>query len=202
MISAILLAAGESRRMGRSKQLLPWRGKPLLQHVLDSLLASQVGEVILVLGFDADKIIRALSKGRARIVVNPDFRRGMSTSIRHGLLALAPASRGFLICLGDQPGIGKDIVNRLIQAFDQHFPQKSIIVPTFRGSWGHPVLFGIQYRDEALALQGDRGCRPLLETHPEHLQLVEVGTPAILSDIDTPCDFEEFTNSKGREEPE
>ncbi len=201
MISAIVLAAGEARRMGQTKQLLKIQGKPLLQHVLDHLCASQVGEVILVLGHDADKILKTICPGEIKIVINPAFRAGMSTSIRQGLLALAPNTRGFFICLGDQPGIGKEVVNRLIREFERHSPEKSIIVPAYRGSRGHPVLFSTKYRKEASELRGDIGCRPLLDNHPEDLLTVEVDTEAVLADIDTPEDLPQTGSAKPLEEP-
>lgn len=200
IISAIVLAAGCARRMGRTKQLLTLEGKPLLQHVLDPLLASQVDEVILVLGHDADKIEKAISKGKGKVVMNPDFREGMSTSIRQGILALAPDTQGFFICLGDQPGIGKAVINRLIKEFERHYPEKNIIVPAYRGSRGHPVLFSMKYRKEALELTGDIGCRALLAKHPDDLLAVEVDTEAVLADIDSPEDLHRMRSRKSLKE--
>jgi len=135
-----------------------------------------------------------------KVVINPHFREGMSTSIRQGLLALAPNTRGFFICLGDQPGIGKAIIDRLMQEFERHYPEKNIIVPTYRGSRGHPVLFSMKYRKDALALRGDIGCRALLADHPDDLLAVEVDTEAVLADIDSPEDLHRLRSGKPLEE--
>jgi molybdenum cofactor cytidylyltransferase len=190
MVSAVVLAAGESRRMGKPKQLLDWQGENLLAHVLGQLRASEVDDVILVLGHEAERIresIRPFKK--MRIVSNPDYPQGMSTSILCGLQALPKNADAFLIVLADLPGITSNLVNHLIRAFHRNRPRKDIIVPTYRGTRGHPVLFAARYILESLEIEGDMGCRPILAKHPEQVFEIEVDQAAVLLDIDTPEDY-------------
>jgi len=192
MISAIVLAAGESKRMGQNKLLLPWQGKTILEGVLDALLNSQVEEVILVLGHEAERIREKVPAQKIKIVSNSDYKKGMSTSIRQGLMALDESAKAFIIVLGDQPGISREIFNRLIREFQQNYPHKNIVVPSYRGTRGHPVLFSTKYMKEALQLQGDVGCRQILADHPEDILTVQVNTEAVLFDIDTPEEYEKY----------
>src|SRR4030042_4660634 len=101
MISAIVIAAGESKRMGRTKQLLPWQGKVLLQHALDAILGSEVDEVILVLGCEAERILEQVDTRKIKVVINPDYAQGMITSIQRGLKALQGGAEAFFIVRGD-----------------------------------------------------------------------------------------------------
>jgi molybdenum cofactor cytidylyltransferase len=195
MISAIVLAAGESKRMGRTKQLLEWRGKTILQGVLDNLLESRVEEVILVLGHEADRIRKGVNTGGVKVVVNENYREGMITSLQHGLEALSEESEAFFIVLADQPGVGPGIFNRLVDEFRRIGPQKNILLPTFLGRRGHPPLFSAKYRKEAFRLKGDVGFRQVLLEHPEDILTVEMNTDSILQDIDTPQDYQKQRNA-------
>ena len=196
MISAIVLAAGESKRMGQNKLLLPWQGKTLLEHVLDTLLNSQVNEVILVLGHDADRLLKKVPTQKIKVIINPDYKEGMSSSIRKGLMAMDEKAEGFLVVLADQPGISKEILNRLIHGFQQARPEKNIVLPTYLGTRGHPVLFGTKYKKEALRLKGDVGGRQILADHPEDILEIQVDSAAVMSDIDTPEQYEEYLEQK------
>ncbi len=199
MFSAIILAAGESKRMGQAKQLLGVGGKTLLQSVLDSALQSDVDEVILVLGYDAERIHKAMDVGRAKIVVNPNYAKGMITSIQEGLKALDKKSEAFFIVLGDQPEILPHIYNRLIQEFRRVTPLQSILLPTHQGKKGHPALFSTKYLAESFKITGDVGFREIVQNHPEEVFLVELDTPSILIDIDTPEDYQEYLRKKSAE---
>lgn len=193
MISAILLAAGESKRMGRPKQLLEWRGKTLLQHSLESLINSAADEIILVLGHEADRINRTLPALPIKIAINPDYKQGMASSLRQGLLAMDPRSEAFLVVLADQPGIGPEIINTVIRTFQQADPKRGIVRPVYQGSRGHPVLIGVQYLKEALQLQGDLGARRILMNHPGDILEIDVAQDAVLKDIDTPEEYQNYT---------
>lgn len=192
MISAIVLAAGEARRMGQFKLLLPWEGKTILEHVLDNLLQSQVNEVILVLGHEAHRILKKIPTQKIKVVINTDYREGMSSSLRKGLAAMKEKSTAFLVVLADQPGIRKEIINQLIQSFHKSREKRKIVLPTYKGRRGHPVLFSIQYHEEILRLRGDIGARQILKDHPEHTIEVEIDSDTILLDIDTPEDYNKF----------
>ena len=200
-ISAIVLAAGESRRMGETKQLLDVGGKPLLQNILDRIRQTEVDEVILVLGHEAERIQKKVSTTGAKVVLNPDYGQGMITSIRRGLQALDPRSEGFFIVLGDQPGIEPKVYNLLIQEFRTCFPRKTILLPTYKGKRGHPALFSVKYRPEAFRIEGDRGFRDVLEMYPQEVFLVELESESIVNDLDTPQDYQNFIGKKAPEEP-
>ena len=197
MISAIVLAAGESKRMGRPKQMLAWQGKTLLRQVLENLIRSDAGEIILVLGHEAEAISKSLTESQIKIVINPDYKQGMASSLRHGLLAMDPESEAFLVLLADQPDIGPEIMNRMIREFKQANPRRGIVRPVYRGLRGHPVLIGVRYLQEALQLQGDVGARQILANHPEDILEIEVNQDGILRDIDTPEAYRKYLKRAG-----
>ena len=196
MISAIVLAAGESRRMGEAKQLLPWEGKTVLGHVLDTLLSSSVQEVILVLGHEAERVLEKVAIREIKVVFNPDYQKGMSASLRRGLLAMNPSAEAFLVFLADQPAITPEIIDQLIDSFRRARPGKSIVVPSFGGRRGHPVLFGRKYREEFGGLTGEVGGREILARHPEDILELEMDTDAVLTDLDTPEDYQSHSGRK------
>lgn len=192
MVSAILLAAGESKRMGRPKQLLPWEGGTLLRHCLESLVGSAADEIILVLGHEADRIRQSLPPFPIKIVINPEYRQGMASSLRQGVLATEPRSEAFMVFLADQPGIGPALIDTLIRAFQRAAPARGIIRPVHRGRAGHPVLIGSQYRQSVLNLRGDEGARRILADNPGDILDVAVDQDAILRDIDTPEEYRDY----------
>lgn len=185
-VAAIVLAAGESKRMaGRNKLLLSLRGKTIIECTVDAILEAMVDDVIVVLGHEATAIQKVLHKRLLRFTVNPNYRDGMASSIHAGLTALNPQAQTIMIALADQPSITKAEINFLIAKFSRA-TEKSIGVPTFNGQRGNPVLFDRRYREELLALHGDVGGKALLARHPE--AVLEVALPAgnILVDADTP----------------
>ena len=201
MISAIVLAAGESKRMGQTKQLLEWEGTTILQRVLENLCRSQMDEVILVLGHEADRILQRVDTRQVKVVINKNYREGMITSIQQGLMNLNDKAEAFFIVLADQPGVGPEVFDRLISEFRRVTPSKSIVLPTFHGRRGHPALFSAKYREEALRIEGDVGFRQVLQEHPEEILTVEMDTDSILQDIDTPDDYQKRlkTNFPGKD---
>jgi len=186
-ISAILLGAGESKRMGREKLSLLWGKRTILEHCLQTLLRSSVKEVILVVNDRNEMIVRQWSKNRVKVVVNPDYRKGMSSSIRCGLKVLDPKSDGILISLGDQPFIKTRTINALIGAFRK--AEEKIIVPSFRGRRGHPVIFHRKCEEELLRLRGDEGGKTIIMKHPEDVRMIPVKSEGVLRDIDTWRDY-------------
>ena len=185
-VSAIVLAAGESKRMaGRNKLLLPLEEKTIVECAVDAILEARVDDVIVVLGHEAAAIQKVLQKRALRFTFNPNFRGGMASSIQAGVAALAPPAQTVMIALADQPLITTAEINFLIAEFART-TEKSIGVPTFNGQRGNPVLFDLRYREELLALQGEVGGKSILARHPE--AILEVALPAgnILVDADTP----------------
>jgi molybdenum cofactor cytidylyltransferase len=186
-VSAILLAAGESKRMGVDKLSLPWGEKTLLEHCLETLIYSNVKEVVVVLG-DRTKEMKSQLKGhKVKVVMNPHSRRGMSTSIRRGLRTIDPDSHGILITMGDLPFLKTGTINSLIHSFTQ--AKGGIIVPSFRGRKGHPVIFHKRYKKELLKLEGSFGGRIIIEKHPKDVCVVQVKSEGVVKDIDTWKDY-------------
>jgi len=188
MISAILLAAGESKRMGQPKQLLPFRGSTLLGQIVENLLQSQAAETIVVLGSQAEKIIPQIAGEPVRIVVNPDFEQGMSSSIKCGLSHISEAADGVMIVLGDQPLIEKETIDLLIERHRQS--ERGIILPVYNGIRGHPVIFTMKYKDELLRLTGDIGGKQIVERHPSDVLEVEVDSESVVTSIDAESDYQ------------
>jgi molybdenum cofactor cytidylyltransferase len=173
--------------MGVDKLSLPWRGKTVLRHCFETLLRSEAQELVVVLG-GRNKGIRSLFQGRkVKVVINPYSNRGMSTSIRRGIQAIHPGCRGILIGLGDQPFLKTRTINVLIHAFDQG--KGRIIIPSFRGRRGHPVIFHRKYKRELLNLEGDVGGRSVIERHPEDVRVVPVRSIGVVRDVDTWQDY-------------
>lgn len=197
-IAAIILAAGSSSRMGagRHKLLLPLAERPVLAHVLDTVLASSAHPVILVLGHQADsvrvRIASYLDHPAITIVENPDYLQGMSTSMRTGLQALMAQSTdeatetpitGAVILLGDQPLVTPQIIDALITT--QQETGKRIVAPLYEGKRGNPTLFAASLFPELLAVTGDEGGRGILARHKEDVASVEVGDAMANYDVDT-----------------
>jgi len=186
-ISAILLGAGESRRMGKDKLSLPWKKKTIFEQCLQTLLRSRANEVIVVINRQKKGMLPHLSGGRVKVVINPDYKKGMSRSIRRGLQAIAPQSHGILIALGDQPFLKTRTINALIRVFKKG--EGEIIVPSFKGRRGNPVIFHRRYAKELLRLKGDVGGKSIVEKHPGKVCIVPVKSEGVIRDIDTWMDY-------------
>jgi molybdenum cofactor cytidylyltransferase len=193
MTSAIILAAGEAKRMrmAAGKQLLPWGKSTILETTIDSVTASNVDETLVVLGYHADAIRTKIAAKPIRTVINPDYLRGMSTSIIAGIAAADARTQAYLLVLADQPSLSYQVINRLLEAFEKH--RHSIIIPTFGGRRGHPVIFAASYKPELLGLSGDVGARGIIERHGADVIEVAVCSEEILLDIDTQEDYSKYT---------
>lgn len=203
-VAGIILAAGTGSRMGRTKQLLPFRGKPILTHVLSNSLASDLNPLVLVLGFQAESIIRTLDTGPAELCINKDYKQGMAASIRAGLNALklnqiksGPMESSqipslpfdaALFILGDQPLVSPRVLQKITRAWQ---PGK-IVVPRFKGRPGNPVLFDRKFFPDLSALKGDVGGRALFERYSEDVVPLDVESEGICLDVDTPKDYEQL----------
>ncbi len=191
-IGALLLAAGQSRRMGGPNKLLSEiGGVPMVTHVARRLLASRARPIIAVLGNQADAVDAALGKLPVERVRNPEFAEGLSTSLKRGLAALPDDLDGVLVCLGDMPLISGRHLDRLMAAFNP-LEGRAIIVPTRRGKRGNPVLWAKHFFPEMAVLAGDVGAKHLIGEHAELVAEVEMDDDAILVDIDTPEALDAF----------
>ncbi len=187
-VSAVVLAAGGASRLGRLKQLLPWGGQTMIEHVVDTVLASAVDEVVVVLGCQAEAVQPALAGRPVRGVVNTAWEEGLATSLRAGLAAVSPQAEAALFVLGDQPRLTAQTIDRLLAHY--RTTRCPIVVPVYRGRRGNPVLFACSLFPELLALQGDVGGRVLLEKQRAGIAEVDVGSDEVLMDVDTLEDYE------------
>jgi len=187
MLSAILLAAGESKRMGKPKQLMPLGSSTILEQAIDNLLNSAVDEVIVVLGYKAEEITKTIAAKPVKIIVNPNYRQGMSTSIIAGLILVDSQAQAVMLALGDQPLVDSQTINQLIDEFYNH--DKGIAIPTYQGKRGHPIIFAIKYKPELLELEGDIGGRQIIQCHPDDILEVAVDSKSVIADIDTRADY-------------
>jgi len=191
MISAVILAAGESRRMGaQNKLLLQIGSEVLIRKFVESVCASAADAVLVVLGHEAEKIKAVLQDQTVRFVNNTCFEEGMTTSIQSGVKAASTESTGLMICLADLPFAETSDFNRLIQAFTDFRRTESslIIVPVFQGQRGNPVLFSAEFRDKILTHKGE-GCREIVRLYPQSVREVCMENDNLLRDIDTPEDY-------------
>jgi molybdenum cofactor cytidylyltransferase len=199
LFAAIVLAAGTSTRMGTAKQLLRLDDRPLLQHVLDCVRASAAKEIVLVLGFAAEEIRRGIDVQNVRVVFNESYRQGMGTSLKAGLSAVDPQCAGALIVLADQPFVRPATLDLLMA--EHHRSKAQIVIPTYRGFRGNPVLLDRSVFAEVMALGGDIGCRAIFGDHLEGIVKLPVDDAGILLDIDRQSDFEALRRA-GRTERE
>ena len=183
MISAILLAAGESNRMGQPKQLMPFGQITIVERTIDNLLNSAVSETIVVLGYKDEEIRKTIAGKPIKIAINPDYQQGMSTSIIAGLKQVDKRARAVLIALGDQPFVNSQTITSLVEAFIAN--NRGILIPVYQGRRGNPVIFAIEYKGELLNLKGDVGGREIIKRHPDDVLEVAVNCEGVLLDIDT-----------------
>jgi molybdenum cofactor cytidylyltransferase len=189
-ISAILLAAGQSKRMGRLKQLMPLEQSTIVEEAVDNLLGSAVDEVIVVVGYKAEDVMAAIAARPIKLVTNPDYEQGISTSIIAGLNMVQSKVQAVMIALGDLPLIDSQTINTLIEEFCNH--DKGIAFPTYQGKKGHPVIFAIKYKGELLKLKGDVGAREVIKCHPDDVLEVEVASESVVADFDTTNDYQAY----------
>ena len=216
MLTAIVLAAGLSRRMGEvNKLLLPFGEKTVLETTLDNILSSNIEVVLIVIGHEAQQVKKVLDDYLRRntgfrrkffIVENPDFEKGMTTSIQAGIKAskrLSPptlnsqfSTLNYMICLSDMPLISSDEYSFLKNQFEEILKQdtQAIVQPIFKEKRGNPTIFSSFYENDILNLIDTEGCKPIVQAHKNHVHLVEMPTPSILKDIDNSEDYKLIRN--------
>ncbi len=188
-VVVLVLAAGLSSRMGAPKMLAEFQGEPLIRASVQNALASTADEVIVVTGHGHAEVTAALARLKVRFVHNPDFALGLSTSLRCGVQAIAGKADCVIVHLGDMPLVKGQVFDRLIAAFNPA-EYRSIIVPTFRGAFGNPVLWGAEHFGRLSSLDGDKGARSLIAELKSEAVEIDAGTDSVLRDVDTPGDLE------------
>jgi len=192
-MTAIVLAAGASRRMGaENKLLLPFGSQTLLETTLTQLEAADIGEILVVVGYEKEQIHALLKNKPYKIIKNPRYLEGMTSSIRAGVAETRPDTAGFMICLSDMPLISAAEYRLLAETFAAALKTDAaaIVQPRYQGRPGNPVLFSARYRNDLLALQYPEGAKPVVQAHRDHLVLVDMPSDAVLLDADTPAAYQ------------
>lgn len=182
-IRGIVLAAGMSRRLGRSKQLLEVGGKPLVRHVAERCLQSRLDGVWVVVGHEAEAVRNALAGLDVRIVVNLAYESGQAGSLVTGLDAAADGADAVVVALGDQPFIEPEVIDRVIDA--RRNRRARIAMASYGGDRSHPVLLGHELFSELREIRGDQGAREIIRRHRDEVVLVDGASDRIPLDVDT-----------------
>jgi molybdenum cofactor cytidylyltransferase len=195
VIAAVVLAAGESSRMGADKALLMYRGRTFLEIIISALREGGVGRVVVVLGHHAELIEQSVDLSTVEVVVNQNYRRGQTSSLQAGLRVLAAnETDGVVFCLVDHPAISAETVNKLIQYFRS--TGKPVVIPQLNGKHGHPVLVGREVFAQIAALGPSQGADTVIHKYRDRTEFVEVTDPAILIDVDDPESYLQLTTGR------
>lgn len=191
-IWAIVLAGGESRRMGTPKMLLPFWGSTMLGRVIDNVTASRIDHTLVVLGAEKDRIGELLNKRPVSVCYNANYIEGMLSSVKCGIKHLPESCRAFLVFQGDQPLILPSTTDKLIDAYLES--AKGIMMPVFDNKRGHPLLIDSRFIADVMQLDNNYGLSGLAEKMPGEVSAIEVDDPGILRDFDTPEDYNKEIN--------
>jgi molybdenum cofactor cytidylyltransferase len=186
-ICAIILAAGESTRIGTNKLLLPWNGKPMISFIIENVIQAQFDHILVVLGAFRDDILPLIKKMPVRHCYNPYYKQGMLSSVQCGFRNLPDTANAAMVFLGDQPMISGAVARLLIQEYRKS--KAGMLVPSYKGKRGHPVLIDTKYKNAIEKLDPAEGLRALFYRSNEDIKEVEVDEPGILRDIDTLNDY-------------
>ncbi|MGB7875025.1 MAG: nucleotidyltransferase family protein [Anaerolineales bacterium] len=187
MITALILAAGQSKRMGEPKMLLPWGKMTVLEKVITTIKAAEVEDILVVTGGAREKV-EALVGDTARTVFNPDYAGGeMLSSVQVGLSRLNSGVEAVLIGLGDQPQVQEGSVRLVLE--EHRESRAPIVVPSFQMRRGHPWLAARSHWDEILRMRSPASLRDFLSDHADEIRYVELNNDSVLQDLDTPEDY-------------
>lgn len=186
-IWAIVLAAGESKRMGSPKMLLPYNDVTIIGQVIRNLLDSNVDRVVVVVGANREEIMKETRRYDVFHCYNEDYKSGMLSSVKCGFYSLPEGCLAALIMPGDQPMTGPGEINRVIGAYAES--DRGLVMASYNGRRGHPLIVDMKYLDEVLSLPDREGLRALAERHPEDVLESETDDASVLRDIDTQEDY-------------
>lgn len=192
LYSAVILAAGEADRMGKLKQLLPWKEKTILETVIDNVLSSKHidDEIRIVLGAEAKRVKEKISCYKdSRIVIkeNPNYKQGMSSSLKKGIEHLSESTKYLVIFLGDQPLITPDIFDNIINKFEEESAE--IMMPVYNKKPGHPVIISTKYLSDIKKLEGPMGLKPFIDSHKDIVKYYPVDDNRVIIDLDYYDDY-------------
>jgi molybdenum cofactor cytidylyltransferase len=192
MIWAVVLAAGESLRMGTQKLLLPFGETTVIETIVRTALDSSVDETMVVLGADRQKVRSVLQSYPLTFAVNENYRDGMLSSVQAGFQALPGGAEAAVVMLGDQPSVTSGVIDSLVRGYRES--SCGIVVPVHGGRRGHPVLIDAGYRSEILGLDPTIGLKQLVRAHAEDVLEVPAASALVLNDMDRPEDYREETS--------
>ncbi|MDC3087248.1 NTP transferase domain-containing protein [Paracoccaceae bacterium] len=193
-IMGVILAAGNSTRMGKDNKLLKnIDGTPLIRNIVLEITKSDLDSCSIVLGYQSDKVADVIKDLNINLILNPLWKEGQASSLRAALNSLTSSYSDVLIMLGDLPGIKSSHINRIIEEHLSSENRRSkITIPSFKGEKGNPVIWGRSFFHDLSNLEGDAGGRVLFSQHPAAINLIEMNDPSVVTDTDTPEDFENY----------
>jgi CTP:molybdopterin cytidylyltransferase MocA len=184
MLAAVILSGGASSRMGSPKALLPFQGRPFLEHLLEVTLRPEIGVRRVVLGAHAEPIAKAINLKADEIVINQEWEKGQLSSIQAALRSLPPGTDGMLLCLIDHPLISSALVQDLIEQF--YKTRSSIVLPVYEGRRGHPMIFSASLYDELLRAPLETGARAVVWTHKGEVEEVRTNEEGCVLNLNDP----------------
>lgn len=192
-LSAIVLAAGLSSRMGKeNKLLLPYQERTIIRTVVENILAAGIKEVLVVVGHEADKVTAAVSDLPVKMVVNEQYEKGMTTTIQEGVRLATGA--GYMICLSDMVMINAEEYRRMQAEFLRQLSKDAAVIclPHYKNKKGNPVIFSAAYRNAILQHKAMEGCKEIVQQNKSHIFWMEMTTHNVLQDLDYPEDYEKL----------
>jgi molybdenum cofactor cytidylyltransferase len=191
MLAAVILSGGASRRMGSPKALLPYQGRPFLEHLLDVAKHPGIGVRRVVLGPDAEAISAQVSLEPDEVVINLEWERGQLSSVQAAIRSLPPDTDGILLCPVDHPLISESLVSELIDAFGK--TRSAIVLPLYQGRRGHPVIFAARLYEELLNAPEEKGARAVVWAHPEEVSEVPTNEEGCILNLNDPEAFSKIS---------
>lgn len=196
MLAAVILSGGASRRMGSPKALLPYQGRPFLEHLLDITKHPRIGVRRVVLGADAGPIVNEIALVGDEIVVNHEWEQGQLSSIHAALRSLPSGTEGIVLCPVDHPLVSAALIDELIEAFDKGLAP--VVVPLYEGQRGHPVIFSAALYEELLNAPMDKGARAVVWAHKNEVAEVPTNEEGCVLNLNDPDAFLRASEGRGR----